>query len=60
LILSGLSDVDEDRRSGRFLLTGSPNLMVLPKVTESLAGRMETVTLGLQNSGIVNMIFFGF
>ncbi|MFU8769762.1 MAG: hypothetical protein ACNA7H_08515 [Desulfotignum sp.] len=52
--------MDEDRRSGRFLLTGSPNLMVLPKVTESLAGRMETVTLGLQNSGIVNMIFFGF
>ena len=37
--------VDEDRRSGRFLLTGSANLMVLPKVTESLAGRMETVTL---------------
>jgi uncharacterized protein len=37
--------VDEDRRSGRFLLTGSASLMVLPKVTESLAGRMETVTL---------------
>lgn len=37
--------VDEDRRPGRFLLTGSANLMVLPMVTESLAGRMETVTL---------------
>lgn len=37
--------VDEDRRFGRFLLTGSANLMVLPTVTESLAGRMETVTL---------------
>ena len=37
--------VDEDRRFGRFLLTGSANLMVLPKVTESLAGRMETVIL---------------
>ncbi len=37
--------VDEDRRPGRFLLTGSANLMLLPMVTESLAGRMETVTL---------------
>lgn len=37
--------VDEDRRSGRFLLTGSANLMVLPVITESLAGRMETVPL---------------
>ncbi len=37
--------VDEDRRPGRFLLTGSANLLLLPKVTESLAGRMEIVQL---------------
>ena len=37
--------VDEDRRPGRFLLTGSANLLLLPKVTESLAGRMEIVRL---------------
>ena len=37
--------VDEDRRPGRFLLTGSANLLLLPKVTESLAGRMEIVLL---------------
>jgi hypothetical protein len=37
--------VDEDRRSGRFLLTGSANLMTLPTVSESLAGRMETLVL---------------
>ncbi len=37
--------VDQDRRPGRFLLTGSANLMLLPKVTESLAGRMETLSL---------------
>lgn len=37
--------VDEDRRPGRFLLTGSANLMALPTVTESLAGRMETLVL---------------
>ena len=33
------------RRPGRFLLTGSANLLFLPKVTESLAGRMEIVQL---------------
>ena len=37
--------VDEDRRPGRFLLTGSANLLLLPNVTESLAGRMEIVQL---------------
>ena len=37
--------VDEDRRPGRFLLAGSANLLLLPKVTESLAGRMEIVQL---------------
>ncbi len=33
--------VDRDRRPGRFLLTGSANLLQIPTVTESLAGRME-------------------
>jgi len=37
--------VDRDRRPGRFLLTGSANLLLLPKVTESLAGRMEVAQL---------------
>ena len=37
--------VDGDRRPGRFLLTGSANLLLLPDVTESLAGRMEIVQL---------------
>ena len=32
--------VDRDRRRGRFLLTGSANLLLLPKLGESLAGRM--------------------
>ena len=35
--------VDKDRRPGRFLLTGSANLLLLPKVSESLAGRMEVI-----------------
>ena len=37
--------VDRDRRPGRFLLTGSANLLLAPAVTESLAGRMEVVQL---------------
>jgi predicted AAA+ superfamily ATPase len=37
--------VDEDRRPGRFILTGSANILMLPKIAESLAGRMEILTL---------------
>jgi predicted AAA+ superfamily ATPase len=37
--------VDNDRRAGRFLLTGSANILTLPRVSESLAGRMEIVSL---------------
>lgn len=37
--------VDEDRRPGRFLLTGSAKILTLPQVSESLAGRMEIVNL---------------
>jgi uncharacterized protein len=37
--------VDMDRTPGLFLLTGSANLLLLPGVQESLAGRMETLTL---------------
>src|SRR5580658_2471353 len=37
--------VDGDRRPGRFLLTGSANILTLPQVSESLAGRMEIVSL---------------
>lgn len=37
--------VDRDRRPGRFLLTGSANLLLLPRLGDSLAGRMEVVDL---------------
>ena len=37
--------VDGDRRPGRFLLTGSADLLLVPTVTESLAGRMEMAQL---------------
>lgn len=45
LLLAIKKSVDEDRRPGRFLLTGSANLMTLPAVADSLAGRMETLSL---------------
>ncbi len=45
LLLAIKKSVDEDRRSGRFLLTGSANVMALPTVADSLAGRMETLSL---------------
>ncbi len=45
LLISLKKAVDEDRRPGRFLLTGSADIMTLPTVSESLAGRMEIVPL---------------
>ena len=37
--------VDRERTPGRFVLTGSANVLLLPKLSESLAGRMEILTL---------------
>lgn len=37
--------IDLDRRAGRFLLTGSANLLVMRRVSESLAGRASYLTL---------------
>src|SRR5271166_234694 len=37
--------IDRKREPGRFLLTGSANVMLLPKLSESLAGRVEVLTL---------------
>jgi predicted AAA+ superfamily ATPase len=38
-------EVDRHRTRGRFLLTGSANVLLLPKLSESLAGRMQILTL---------------
>jgi uncharacterized protein len=37
--------IDRDRRPGRFLLTGSANLLLMNRVSESLAGRASYLTL---------------
>lgn len=45
LLLAIKQSVDNDRRPGRFLLTGSADLRLLPSVADSLAGRMEVLSL---------------
>lgn len=39
------AEVDRDRKPGRFLLTGSANVLLLPRIADSLAGRMEVLSL---------------
>ena len=39
------ADVDRHRSPGRFLLTGSTNVLLVPRLSESLAGRMEILSL---------------
>lgn len=45
LMLAIKKAVDDDYRPGRFLLTGSANVLTLPKIADSLAGRMEAVQM---------------
>jgi len=45
LLLAIKASVDADPRPGRFLLTGSANLMALPLAADSLAGRMAVIRL---------------
>lgn len=45
LLLAIKKTIDGDYRPGRFLLTGSANVLTLPRIAESLAGRMETIQM---------------
>jgi predicted AAA+ superfamily ATPase len=45
LLLAVKRAVDRRRRAGRFLLTGSANLMLMHQVSETLAGRATYLTL---------------
>lgn len=59
--------VDVDTRPGRFLLTGSANIFLLPKLSESLAGRMEIVPLyplsqgelAADETNMINLLYSG-
>lgn len=45
LFIAIKSIVDKDRKPGKFILTGSANVMLLPKLYETLAGRIEILNL---------------
>lgn len=45
IFLAIKAQVDKKRSPGRFLLTGSANVLLLPRMADSLAGRMEIVSL---------------
>lgn len=45
LMLTIKKTLNEDYRAGRFLLAGSANVLTLPKVADSLAGRIETIQI---------------
>jgi hypothetical protein len=60
LFIAIKANVDLDRRPGRFLLTGSANVLLLPRLSESLAGRMEMYTLWPFSQGEFSGIREGF
>lgn len=45
LVVALKASVDRDRRPGRFLVTGSANLLALSSTHESLAGRVERIEM---------------
>ena len=60
LLLAIKKAIDEDRKPGRFLLTGSANVMTLPRVADSLAGRIEVHTLWPLSQGEIEGRVEGF
>jgi predicted AAA+ superfamily ATPase len=59
--------VDRNRVPGRFMLTGSTNILLVPKLADSLAGRMEILRLyplaqcelERRQSGFLDILFEG-
>ncbi len=45
LFTSIKASVDQNRKPGRFILTGSANVLLLPQLADSLAGRMDIIHL---------------
>lgn len=54
LLLAIKEAVDRERTPGRFLLTGSANVMFLPRLADTLVGRMEIIPLWPFSSGEIN------
>lgn len=60
LFLAIKASVDRNRVPGRYLLSGSANLLFLPRVADSLAGRMEVITLWPFSQGEIEGVREGF
>lgn len=60
LLVAVKAAVDRKRSPGRFLLTGSANVLWLPQVADSLAGRMEIVPLWPFSQGEIEGVTEGF
>lgn len=45
LLLAIKAAVDRDRRPGRFVLTGSTNVLALPAISDTLTGRIQVIRL---------------
>ncbi len=54
LLLEIKASVDGDRRPGRFVLTGSADVLALPRVADTLAGRMEVLRLWPLSQGEID------
>lgn len=50
LLLAIKKTIDEDYRPGRFLLTGSANVLTLPRIADSLAGRRPSLSASSKES----------
>ncbi len=67
LFTSLKTEVDARRVPGRFILTGSANVLLVPKLADSLAGRMEILRLhplsqaelGGKESSFLSRLFLG-
>jgi predicted AAA+ superfamily ATPase len=60
LFLAIKAAVDRDPRPGQFILTGSANILLLPRIADSLAGRMEILTLWPLSQGEIQSVREGF
>lgn len=45
LLLAIKASVDRDRQPGRFVLTGSTNILALPTISDALTGRIDVIRL---------------
>ncbi|MGY4707257.1 ATP-binding protein [Candidatus Bipolaricaulota sp. J31] len=60
LLLAIKAAVDRERQPGRFLLTGSADVLLLPRLSEFLVGRMEIITLWPFSQGELSGVVEGF